>query len=89
MARSKVTQVAIYDFDLLHDGQRCPSAKSQIVVQVVDDLDYEFLYVLAVQLDPVDLRGLPRIKADQTEWVLPIHLRGPPVHVWCNAICLH
>jgi hypothetical protein len=56
MARSKVTQVAIYDFDLLHDGQRCPSAKSQIVVQVVDDLDYEFLYVLAVQLDPVDLR---------------------------------
>jgi hypothetical protein len=55
----------------------------------VDDLDYEFLYVLAVQLDPVDLRGLPQIKADQTEWVLPIHLRGPPVHVWCNAICLH
>ena len=25
----------------------------------------------AVQLDPVDLRGLPRIKADQTEWVPP------------------
>jgi hypothetical protein len=24
-----------------------------------------------VQLDPVDLRGLPRIAADQTEWVPP------------------
>ena len=36
-----------------------------------DDLEYDFLDVRAVQLDPVDLRGLPRIAADQTEWVPP------------------
>jgi hypothetical protein len=27
--------------------------------------------VRAVQLDPVDLRGLPRIAADQAEWGAP------------------
>ena len=43
----------------------------KIVSQVANDLDYDFLDVRAVQLDPVDLRGLPRIAADQTEWVLP------------------
>jgi MoxR-like ATPase len=37
------------------------SGKSQIVSQVANDLDYDFLDVRAVQLDPVDLRGLPRI----------------------------
>jgi hypothetical protein len=41
------------------------------VGQVASDLDYEFLDVRAVQLDPVDLRGLPRISSDQTEWVPP------------------
>jgi hypothetical protein len=45
--------------------------KSQIAAQVADDLDYEFLDVRAVQLDPVDLRGLPRIGSDQTKWVPP------------------
>jgi MoxR-like ATPase len=55
----------------LHIWGACGVGKSQIVHQVADDLDYDFLDVRAVQLDPVDLRGLPRIAADQTEWVPP------------------
>jgi hypothetical protein len=55
----------------LHIWGACGVGKSQIVAQVADDLDYEFLDVRAVQLDPVDLRGLPRIAAEQTEWVPP------------------
>jgi len=55
----------------LHIWGACGVGKSQIVHQVADDLDYDFLDVRAVQLDPVDLRGLPRISADQTEWVPP------------------
>lgn len=55
----------------LHIWGACGVGKSQIVHQVADDLGYEFLDVRAVQLDPVDLRGLPRISADQTEWVPP------------------
>jgi MoxR-like ATPase len=45
--------------------------KSQIVAQVARDFGIDFLDVRAVQLDPVDLRGLPRIASDQTEWVPP------------------
>lgn len=55
----------------LHVWGPCGVGKSQIVGQVANDLGYEFLDVRAVQLDPVDLRGLPRIAADQTEWVPP------------------
>src|SRR6516164_2556822 len=55
----------------LHIWGACGIGKSQIVNQVADDLGFEFLDVRAVQLDPVDLRGLPRIAADQTEWVPP------------------
>jgi AAA domain (dynein-related subfamily) len=55
----------------LHIWGACGIGKSQIVAQVANDLEYEFLDVRAVQLDPVDLRGLPRIEADQTEWVPP------------------
>jgi MoxR-like ATPase len=55
----------------LHIWGACGVGKSQIVFQVANDLDYEFLDVRAVQLDPVDLRGLPRISEDQTEWVPP------------------
>ena len=55
----------------LHIWGPCGIGKSQIVGQVASDLDYEFLDVRAVQLDPVDLRGLPRICSDQTEWVPP------------------
>jgi AAA domain (dynein-related subfamily) len=55
----------------LHIWGACGIGKSQIVNQVADDLGYEFIDVRAVQLDPVDLRGLPRIAADQTEWVPP------------------
>ena len=55
----------------LHIWGACGVGKSQIVAQVASDLDYEFLDVRAVQLDPVDLRGLPRIAADKTEWAPP------------------
>jgi MoxR-like ATPase len=55
----------------LHILGPCGTGKSQIVGQVASDLGYEFLDVRAVQLDPVDLRGLPRISSDQTEWVPP------------------
>ena len=55
----------------LHIWGACGVGKSQIVAQVACDLDYDFLDVRAVQLDPVDLRGLPRIAEDQTEWVPP------------------
>ena len=55
----------------LHIWGACGVGKSQIASQVANDLDYDFLDVRAVQLDPVDLRGLPRIAADQTEWVPP------------------
>jgi len=55
----------------LHIWGACGVGKSQIVSQVANDLDYHFLDVRAAQLDPVDLRGLPRIATDQTEWVPP------------------
>jgi hypothetical protein len=55
----------------LHIWSACGVGKSQIVAQVACDLDYDFLDVRAVQLDPVDLRGLPRIAENQTEWVPP------------------
>ena len=55
----------------LHIWGGCGVGKSQIVAQVTDDLGYAFLDVRAVQLDPVDLRGLPRIAGHQTEWVPP------------------
>lgn len=55
----------------LHIWGACGVGKSQIVFQVAEDLDLDFLDIRAVQLDPVDLRGLPRIASDQTEWVPP------------------
>jgi hypothetical protein len=55
----------------LHIWGTCGVGMSQIVSQVANDLDYDFLDVRAVQLDPVDLRGLPRISGIQTEWVPP------------------
>jgi len=55
----------------LHIWGACGVGKSQIVAQVARDLGIQFLDVRAVQLDPVDLRGLPRIASDQTEWVPP------------------
>ena len=53
----------------LHIWGACGVGKSQIVSQVAGDLDYDFRDVRAVQLDPVDLRGLPRIAVYLTEWV--------------------
>ena len=50
----------------LHIWGACGVGKSQIVAQVASDLGWQFLDIRAVQLDPVDLRGLPRISADQS-----------------------
>jgi MoxR-like ATPase len=69
----------LYEALLALIGERVPLhiwgargvGKSQIVAQVAADLYYDFLDVRAVQLDPVDLRGLPRIADGQTEWVPP------------------
>jgi len=55
----------------LHIWGGCGVGKSQIVNQVARDRKVQFLDVRAVQLDPVDLRGLPRISSDQAEWVPP------------------
>src|SRR6201997_2486789 len=55
----------------LHIWGACGVGKSQIVAQVAAKRNCEFLDIRAVQLDPVDLRGLPRISADQAEWVPP------------------
>lgn len=55
----------------LHIWGACGVGKSQIVGQVAADRKCEFLDIRAVQLDPVDLRGLPRISADRAEWVPP------------------
>jgi hypothetical protein len=55
----------------LHIWGACGVGKSQIVAQVAIDRKCEFLDIRAVQLDPVDLRGLPRIAADRAEWVPP------------------
>ena len=55
----------------LHIWGACGVGKSQIVAEVASDLGWQFLDIRAVQLDPVDLRGLPRISADQAEWVPP------------------
>jgi len=42
-----------------HIWGACGVGKSQIVAQVAADRKCEFLDIRAVQLDPVDLRGLP------------------------------
>jgi hypothetical protein len=55
----------------LHIRGACGVGKSQIVAQVAQTLQWQFLDVRAVQLDPVDLCGLARIAADQAEWVPP------------------
>ena len=64
-------------YEALHAliGERVPMhiwgaagvGKSQVVRQVARDLSWQFIDVRAVQLDPVDLRGLPRISGHQAE----------------------
>lgn len=49
--------------------------KSQVVAQVAADLDLELLDIRAVLLDPVDLRGLPKIGGDdRAHWCPPAFL---------------
>ncbi len=49
--------------------------KSQIVSQVAKEKNYKIIDIRAVLLDPVDLRGLPRITAEgQSAWCPPSFL---------------
>ena len=45
--------------------------KSQIVKQVADELGLELRDVRAVLLDPVDLRGVPKIEGKTCIWTIP------------------
>ena len=55
----------------LHIWGDCGVGKTPIVAQVAANRKCEFLDIQAVQLDPIDLRGLLRISADRAEWVPP------------------
>ncbi len=49
--------------------------KSQIIAQVAKDKEYKIIDIRAVLLDPVDLRGLPRITSEgQAAWCPPSFL---------------
>ncbi|MBA4189492.1 MAG: ATPase [Planctomycetaceae bacterium] len=48
--------------------------KSSLVRQVSDSLGLEFLDLRASQLDPVDLRGLPKVENGKTVWCQPTFL---------------
>ncbi len=49
--------------------------KSQIIAQVAKEKNYNLIDIRAVLLDPVDLRGLPRITSDgQATWCPPSFL---------------
>lgn len=48
--------------------------KSSLVRQVADSLSFKLVDVRATLLDPVDLRGVPRIKGDRAEWCPPVFL---------------
>ncbi len=52
--------------------------KSQVVAQTAQSLGYAFKDIRAILLDPVDLRGIPRITNDgATQWCPPSFLPGP------------
>jgi hypothetical protein len=49
--------------------------KSQVVAQVAAEMKYELRDIRAVLLDPVDLRGLPRVNGDgRAHWCPPVFL---------------
>ena len=51
--------------------------KSEVVAEVARSLGYELRDIRAVLLDPVDLRGIPRITAaGGTEWCPPSFLNA-------------
>jgi len=68
---SEVLHALISERVPLHICGACGVGISQIVAQVAADHQCTFLDVRALQLDPVDLHGLPRISADRAEWVRP------------------
>jgi len=49
----------------------CGVGKSAIINQVANELGGGFIDVRAVQLDPVDFRGLPTIENGRAKWVVP------------------
>ena len=72
----------------LHIWGACGVGKSQIVAQVASDLNCQFLDVRAVQLDPGDLRGLPRITGGPGRVgaaQVPAHEREGASCFWTNT----
>lgn len=51
--------------------------KSQIVAKAAEERGLALRDIRAVLLDPVDLRGLPRIENGRAEWCPPAFLPGP------------
>ena len=51
--------------------------KSQVVAKVAADRGMALRDIRAVLLDPVDLRGLPRLENGRAEWCPPAFLPGP------------
>jgi len=48
--------------------------KSDVVAQIAKELGYKLIDIRAVLLDPVDLRGLPRIENGESVWSTPAFL---------------
>jgi len=48
--------------------------KSDVVAQIARELGYKLIDIRAVLLDPVDLRGLPRIENGESVWSTPAFL---------------
>lgn len=50
------------------------TGKSSVIRQAAEDLNLSLVDVRATLLDPVDLRGLPRVDGDQVKWSPPVFL---------------
>lgn len=48
--------------------------KSSVVSQAAKELNLQLVDVRATLLDPIDLRGVPRVNGTQTEWCPPVFL---------------
>ena len=52
--------------------------KSYIVADIAEKNNLELVDVRLSQMDPVDLRGVPSIKGDQTVWMPPVFFPKDP-----------
>ena len=61
--------------------------KSQVVAKVAADRGMALRDIRAVLLDPVDLRGLPRLENGRAEWCPPAFLPRPNFRNSPQTIC--